>query len=439
MIIKNFQELASSFSKKVGLEIVEAGIKGVLPQKLVSGALCWDGKVLKIRRNRFPVNGRIFVVGFGKASGNMGCSVEKILGEKITYGVINTWKKYPLKRIKVNRVSHPVPDLRGLEGAKEILSLKNEYHIGKNDTVVCLISGGGSAMCPLPWEGLTLKMKQKVTELLLKSGANIQEINTVRKHISKIKGGRLAKHFYPARVISLIISDVMGNDLGSIASGPTHADPTTFQDACRILKKYKLWNKIPKPVQNHIKNGILGKVPETPKTLKKVKNIIIGDNFSGIQEMAKKAEELGLYARVLDKNLQGEARETAKEFCEKIRKIKKSGVYLAGGETTVKLPKIHGKGGRNQEFVSWCLLFLRDLEGEWSLLSVASDGVDFISEAAGGIIDNTSWKEVKRKKINLKEFLKKHDSYHLLKKINSLVRTGYTGTNVCDWIVFVRV
>ncbi len=260
MIIKNKDELSITELRRHALEIVETGIERVLPSKIMVHAVKYNPskKILTINNKGYDISkGRIFVIGGGKASGLMAETLEKIIGpENITNGVVNCRSKaYKVSKIEIIEASHPSPDQRGVDGVEQMLALKDQHSINKSDLVICLISGGGSALMPCPVDGISLKDKQKITELLIKSGPTIHEINAVRKHLSKIKGGQLGKFYSPARVVSLILSDVIGNDLDVIASGPTAPDSSTFLDALNILKKFNLLSKAPQSVKTFLEIG----------------------------------------------------------------------------------------------------------------------------------------------------------------------------------------
>ncbi|MBU0732293.1 DUF4147 domain-containing protein [Patescibacteria group bacterium] len=411
-MIKNKQALKNDFPEAGELlDFAEIILKAIEPKKLV--------------RENFPDTSsynNIFVVGAGKASLPMAEETYKILGKKIKAGHINVPDAYQNKigPISVTKAGHPHPTASGVSGAKKILKICEKAQEG--DLVIALISGGGSALLPLPAEGLTLKEKIKLTDDLLKCGANIKEINTIRKHASKIKGGRLAEAAMPATLIGLYISDVIGDPLDMIASGPTVADPTTSQDAARILKKYckKRNKKLEKIVLEN----------ESPKSLPKgkVKNFIIGSNKLALEAIKNKCD-----CRVLTSELEGEAREVAKMLIKEIKKMEKPALLIAGGETTVTV-RGKGHGGRNQELV---LAAIPKLEPGICILSLATDGVDGLTPQpmAGAVACYNSQKICHAKGLKISEFLNKSDSYNCLKKIHGHLITGPTGTNVGDIIL----
>jgi len=451
MIIKNKKEIATTKLRIQALTIAEAGIKRILPSNLIKEALKFNPKteILKIKSLKKTQPGifnlskkRVFVIGGGKAVGLMAESLEKILGNKIKKGiVISDFLNYKTKRIKIIKGGHPIPNQKGLEGIKKMLALKKKYSINKNDFVFCLISGGGSSLmtCPASSE-ITLKNLQTTTELLINSGAKIEEINIIRKKLSKIKGGKLGGYFAPAPVVSLIISDVIGDDFKTIASGPTSPDPSTFKEAYNILKKYKLLSKIPKKVLNFLEKRIREKNEEDIKKLSNCYNCLIGNNQLALTAMAKKAKELGLSPFIITNQEQRNPRIAAQSISKGIIKGKFSqyNVFLLGGEFLLSIPKNHGKGGRNQHFAASLISAMKNYHRQWTAVSIASDGRDFLKNIAGAIVDNNSVKKAKEKRIKIEEYLKKYDSYNLLKKIgNSLIITGPTKTNVADLVVLI--
>ena len=443
MIIQNKQEIDL---RGIALDLAETAIQRVQPGILLKETLKFDpvAKSLRIKNQSFDLtSGRLFVIGAGKASGEMAHVLEKIVPpEVITDGLVNARAVVPTKKIRIQEASHPIPDENGVSGARAMLHLKEKWEIGQNDLVLCLLSGGGSALLPLPREGIRLRDKQVVTQLLLASGAEIHEINAVRKHLSAVKGGQLGRHFAPATVISLMISDVIGNDPDVIASGPTVSDSSTFDDAFNVLKKYGLWEnpELPEPVREIIRAGQAGKIPETPKLLKNCTSIIIGNNHLALEAMQKEAEVKGLRALILTAEQTGDPGVAARHWASEILEEKYSGldVLLLGGETTPKLPNDHGKGGRNQHFAAVTLLSLENYQRPWALVSIGTDGSDFLPDVAGAVVDYNSVCLATRKNLNIADFVARYDSYSLFKTLGeSLIVTGNTGTNVGDVAVYV--
>jgi hydroxypyruvate reductase len=384
---------------------------------------------------------KILVVGTGKASNSMALAIEEIFGNRITKGLITT--KYghllPLKKTEIIEAGHPLPDQNGYEGAKKIQNLLKES--GPNDLVIFLLSGGGSALLPFPAEGIGLKEKQEVTQLLLDCGADIKEINTIRKHISKMKGGWLAQWAYPSTVIGFILSDVVGDQLDAIGSGPTVPDPSTFEEAWEILKKYDLLNEISPSIQKYLQLGIEGKREETPKpgdaVFEKVYNSLIGSNILALRVAEKEASSLGFNTLILSSSIEGETREAArfhsaiaKEVISSGNPIPKPACILSGGETTVTI-KGNGLGGRNQEFALAGAIEINGIE-KVVLLSGGTDGTDGPTDATGAVADHTTVPRAKSMGLDPKAHLENNDAYPFFQKLGDLLITGPTHTNVMD-------
>ena len=385
---------------------------------------------------------RLVVIGFGKAAVAMGRAAEDSLSDLISEGMLIT--KYGhsgsaglLKKLKVLEAGHPIPDDRGFAGTARILSLfqKNDEHT----LVLCLVSGGGSALLVYPYHGITLREKQYTSELLLKAGADIVELNTVRKHLSRVKGGRLAKLARPARVISVILSDVIDDRLDVIASGPTAPDSTTFGDAIEVLEKYGLRDRIPKAVLGILRNGAAGHISETPKKedplFSRVENVIIGSNRIALMAAKRKAEEMGFRAEIISSGIQGEAREAGKWLARKAIDAKnmKTGrplCLISGGETTVTV-RGSGLGGRNLELALAFAIEINGIDGI-TFLSAGTDGTDGPTDATGAVVDGGTVERAKTAGIEPETYLNNNDSYHFFKKIDGLLITGPTGTNVMD-------
>jgi glycerate 2-kinase len=391
---------------------------------------------------------KILVIGAGKASAPMAQAIEMILGPSIQKGVVVTKYGYVarLKRIELVEGGHPLPDKGGIEGTRRILKLIS--NLDQNDLVICLISGGGSSLLVSPSPGISLRDKKKLTDQLLRCGANIKEINTIRKHISQVKGGRLAQLAHPAYVISLILSDVIGSKLDSIASGPTAPDTTTFSDCLKIVQKYKLKSKIPSSIYDRLKKGAQGKTGETPKPgdliFKKVKNYIIGSNSLALRSAKQKAEELGFNAMVLSRPVSGDTTRAALRHANLAKSIQEIGdpipppaCLISGGETTVKI-RGKGLGGRNQEFVLVGAAKIAGLKN-MVMLSAGTDGTDGPTDAAGAICDGNTIRRAIQKGLDYRQYLDNNDSYHFFQKLGDLLKTGPTNTNVMDiHLVLVR-
>ena len=423
--------------------IFKAGVQAVDPLNAIKKKLKLTHEALSLEGRTYNLEDykNIYVVGMGKAAASMASAVEDILGDRITRGVLNV--KYghgvPLKIIKVNEAGHPVPDEKGLSGTREIVELLEES--GSEDLVICLISGGGSALLPLPAGGITLKDKQELTQALLDCGATIHEINALRKQISAVKGGRLAKLAYPSTLISLILSDVIGDNLDVIASGPTVPDTHSFHDCLHILNKYGIKEDVHNAVIQYIVKGCEGGHEETPKpddpAFERTQNVIIASNILAVKAANEKALELGYKSMILSTFIHGETEEVAKvhtaiaeEIISSGNPLEKPACVISGGETTVTI-KGEGKGGRNQEFVLAAAIHIEDLQ-DVVILSAGSDGNDGPTDAAGAIADGTTVSRAGDQGLDPYAYLSNNDSYNFFEPLGDLVMTGPTNTNVMD-------
>ena len=434
MKILNRAELERSEKHRLILDLLEEGLRAADPYSSTIEALRSLSHELSKYRKKV-------VIGFGKASYRMALASEKVIDEIWAGGIIvpkGAVQVNELKRINVYEGTHPIPSQINVEATKELLSLLSG--LTEDDLVICLISGGGSALFVQP-SGISLSEKQEVTRLLLSCGASIHEINCVRKHLSAVKGGNLARLIYPANSICLILSDVVGDNIDTIASGPTSPDGTRFIDAWRILEKYRLLEKVPKNVLEHIKMGIDGKVPETPKAddpvFKKVKNIIVANNMKALSAMADKAKTIGLKPMIITSYLEGEAKEVGKVIGSIARQILKYDspisspcILLFGGETTVTV-KGNGIGGRNQELTLSVAMMLNSFSNI-VFASIGSDGVDGNSSAAGAIVDGETLREAEEAGLSPLAYLENNDSNSFFEKMKRTIKTGPTGTNVND-------
>jgi hydroxypyruvate reductase len=384
---------------------------------------------------------RILIIGAGKACARMAHALEELLGNRVAGGVINV--KYghavPLRAVKVNEAGHPLPDEAGQAGACEIIELAQRA--GARELIFCLISGGGSALLPCPADGLTLADKQQTTQVLLECGATIQEINAIRKHMSKVKGGRLARLAFPATLVSLILSDVVGDSLDSIASGPTASDTTTFADCLGMMRRLKIEEKIPPPVLDFLRRGANGEIDDTPKAgdpvFEKVHNVIVGSNRLALEVAQRKAKAIGYNSLLLSSFIEGETRVVAAVHGAIAREIIATGnpiaapaCVISGGETTVTVCG-SGLGGRNQEFVLAAAGAIVGLSNV-VILSGGTDGTDGPTDAAGAVADGTTYTRATQMGLNPREFLQNNDSYHFFQPLGDLLVTGPTFTNVMD-------
>jgi len=417
--------------------IFQAALKAADPIEAVRRFLRREDQILLAGRKRYPLTrfDRIFVLGAGKASASMASAVEKILGSRITGGLVVT--KYghglPLKRIEIAESGHPVPDEAGVEGARRLAAMADQA--GTRDLVIMLISGGASALTPYPVSPITLAEKQQTTKLLLACGANIHEMNTVRKHLSNLKGGQLARRAAPATLITLMLSDVIGDPMDVIGSGPTVPDPSTFAAASAILDKYELMSRVPATVRSRIEQA----VDETPKAgdqaFRRAQNLIVGSNRLAVDAAAVKARALGYHPLVLSTFIEGETREIARmhvaiarEVCASGRPVRRPACLISGGETTVTI-RGQGLGGRNQEFTLAAAL---ELDDRMTVLSGGTDGTDGPTDAAGAIADGTTVTRAADKGLSPQAFLADNNSYRFFDGLGDLLRTGPTRTNVND-------
>ena len=420
------------------LAIFEAALRAADPAEAVRRNVSLEGDTLRAGDGLYDLAAfeRIFVIGAGKAGAAMAQGLESILGGRITAGLINV--KYghvaPLKRVELNECGHPVPDEAGVRGVRRIEEIAGGA--GERDLVICLISGGASALTPAPADGITLAEKQLTTKLLLSAGADIFELNTVRKHISTLKGGQLARLAAPATVITLILSDVIGDDLSVIGSGPTAPDPSTYADAVAILPRFDLLDGVPVSVRARLERG----EPETPKAgdavFARVRNVIVGSNKLAVESAEQAARGLGYETAILSTTISGEARNLAVDYAGRLKAMPPGSCAIAGGETTVTV-RGSGLGGRNQEFAMVAGMAL-DGVADALVLSGGTDGTDGPTDAAGGIGDGATMERARAAGIDAAEYLARNDSYHFLARLGDLVMTGPTNTNVMDVVVMLR-
>lgn len=423
--------------------IIQAVLEASDPRTLLSQKLSLHKEILKVGRFRYDLSRyrHIYVIGAGKASGVMAEALERTLRDRITEGlvVVKHGHSAPVSRIRILEAAHPVPDRAGMKGTREIISLLRKA--GEKDLVIVLLSGGGSALMPLPVEGVTLAQKQHTTQLLLRSGATIHEMNVVRKHLSQVKGGRLMAHTGPASVLTLILSDVLGNSLDTIASGPTFPDPSTYGEAILILKKYHLWRDLPRPVRKHLIKGHQGLIEETLKpgnpAFSKVRHVIIGDHRVALKAAVQAARASGHRARILTSDLKGEAREAARAFASLARQLYKRSrgaphktCLLASGETTVTV-RGKGRGGRCQEFVLAAAMEISGLP-RTVVAAFGTDGTDGPTDAAGAYADENTVHKAIQQGLDPVKTLHHHNSFPFFKALGQLIITGPTRTNLND-------
>jgi glycerate-2-kinase len=468
--IKNAAELLGEdlnenqfYLRNIAIHALEKAIWAVKPKNLIENSIRIQGNILSIQNDEYDLKNysKIYIIGGGKATAEMGLTIEKNLLRlnNVEYeGIINVPRgiveSESLKESKliINFASHPIPDENGLKGTQQMMKIikKTQY----NDLIIFLVSGGGSALLPLPSKGITLNDMQIVNKKLIASGASIHEINTIRKHLSDFKGGTLAKKIFRvsnATLISIIISDVVGDKLDSIASGPSVPDPTNFKDAIDVLEKYRIYDSIPKSVRNHLKEGLKNPNLETPKfddeCFNNVHNYLIGSVKNAVKEVTSFLTMHDFTIKVFSNEITGEAEKFGKalygiisqnfEEDSGINSISK--IALIGtGELTVTI-KGNGIGGRNQEMLLSFLDFIQEIEipYEFLITSVNLDGIEGNSEAMGALIDNYVLTQIKKNKIEARKFLKNNDSNKFFNLVKTALITGPTGCNVNDLLLIL--
>ncbi len=461
-VIKNIEELLRLADSKedekaaeIALAAASEAVESVLPDRVVKRCVSLKGSRLLVEGVYESIEvdlshyDKIWIFGCGKASGLMASALESLLGDRVTGGIVlvlkGTETRIQARNVDVIGAGHPLPDEESIKGAEAIVNQLKE--LGRRDLVLFLVSGGGSALMTLPREGITLEDIVEATGQLLRAGADIYEVNAVRKHLSAVKGGWLARYAYPATMISMIVSDVVGDRLDTIASGPTAPDETTFRDAIEVLRRYRLLDKVSSRVKDILETGARGAIPETPKpgdpVFKRVKNIVVCNNASALEAAAKAAERRGIRAVVLGSRIEGEAREVGKVLAA----IGKAVAYentpasppalvIAGGETTVTV-RGEGKGGRNQELTLSASLKMRGERGI-ALCSIGTDGIDGNTDAAGAIAFGSTADRGMLAGADPWEALDRNDSYGFFSRVGGLIFTGPTLTNVND-IMLVSV
>jgi len=444
--VRAFEQDLPPAAKQKALAILEAALEAVNPIRAVKRALRLRGDILHVGSVRYNLAAyeHIYVLGAGKASAAMAQALEDILGERITAGWINVKDGYsaPTRSVTIHEAGHPVPDARSVAGTERIASYAQA--VGPHDLVFCLFSGGGSALMTLPVEGISLADIGQLTNALLRCGASINEINTIRKHLSQLKGGRLSQLAQRAQVISLILSDVIGSPLDVIASGPTSPDSTTFAQATAVLRKYRLLEQVPPAITQHLKRGMDGLVAETPKHGDKAfectQNVIVASNEHSAQAALDKVRELGMNGLLLSTYVEGEAREVGKVFGAMARQIAISGhpiprpaCIVASGETTVTV-RGSGIGGRNQELALAAAPHIAGLD-DVAVVGLGTDGTDGPTDAAGGVVTGHTLQRSVEKRQSIQAALLDNDAYHFFEVLGDLIITGPTNTNVNDLIL----
>lgn len=424
MIIRNFQSLSTNSAKKDALSILEAGLDAADPTQYIRQIVKNDHLIVPGRKIDLTKYDRIHIIAIGKAAHAMASALDVVT--RVDGGILVVPDKVKAldKKFKIFRAGHPVPNKNSMVAAKAIIQFLG--NTDPNDLVVFLISGGSSSLVTLP-DGISLRDKQATTSHLLRCGANIHEINCIRKHLSKIKGGKMLEYLR-SNAVSLVMSDVVGNDLSSIASGMTYYDKTTFADAYKILKKYHLEKLVPNSVLRHISLGVKGKISETPKKTK-IQNHIIATNKNCLDAMKLRAKDLGYSTKVMY-CVSGNVQDLGIKISKAIS-CKKMNCIIFGGESTVVVTG-KGKGGRNQELVLYTTSYLSKKHKDLVIASIGTDGIDGKTDCAGAILQSDQ-------KLNIiKQYLSNNDSYTFFKKNGGLILTGPTGTNLMDVGIVLR-
>ncbi len=436
-------------AKEYILATLRSALVAVDPVAAVKRNLTLVGHSLHVGSRTYDLDcyDRVYVVGAGKASAAMALALEEVLGDRITAGWINVKDGYtaPTRRVHLHEAGHPLPDERGVEGSRRIAAMLQKAEAA--DLVIALFSGGGSALMTLPANGITLSDQESLTRSLLRCGATINEINAIRKHVSELKGGDLARLAWPAQVIALMVSDVIGSPLDVIASGPTVPDPTTFAQAMVVLEERRIVSEVPAPILERLSKGMEGLIPETPKAdaeyFRAVHNLVVASNEQAAEAALDRAREFGLNGLLLSTFVEGEAREVARVMAAVAREIDRSGqpvarpaVVVAGGETTVTV-RGQGKGGRNQELALAAAPGISGLDNV-AMVALGTDGTDGPTDAAGAIVTGKTASRAARAGLSIPAALADNDAYHFFHELGDLLITGPTNTNVND-LTFVFV
>jgi hydroxypyruvate reductase len=449
LLIRNGRTPEDRRARSLCLFALEKGLEAVDPAKAVHHWVRASRRRIRVGEFSMPIPARVVALAVGKASVSMLSSTFQILGERIVSAILVTAKvqSVPLvdKRVTIFRTAHPVPDAEGKRASRYII--ESIQRMCPDELLLCLISGGASAMLPAPTADVALGDKQRITQRLIRSRASIHQLNTVRKHLSDLKGGRLVEHCTAGQIISLIVSDVPGNTLSDIGSGLTAPDPTTFLDAINVLREFDLWDSAPSSVRNHLRRGYLDRIPETPKPgdrmFRRVHNVIIADNGTACRAMSEALNGKHAYAKILTSAVDTDARALGSLLASMARDCgaysgprKKTSAVILGGETTVDV-KGTGRGGRNQEVALAALEGIAGLKG-LAIAALGTDGIDGNSPAAGALIDGQSMSHAIRLGLSARKVMNRNDSFTLFRKLRDSIVTGPTGTNVSDVYLLVR-
>ena len=448
-LIRNGGLVVNQRARRLCLDALEAALRSIDPTNVLQGWLRVERGRLQIGNVSGGITSRIRVIAVGKASVPMLTAALNILGKRVSSGILvsprNSSLKRTDKRIVTFHSSHPLPNEEGMRASRSVLASIGGMQA--DGVLLCLISGGASAMLPAPTVDIRLEDKRKVTQQLIQSRAAIHQINTVRRHLSELKGGRLVEHCKAGTMISLIISDVSDNVLSDIASGLTTADPTTFRNAIDVLKEFNLWDSAPHGVRNHLHQGLMGNIPETPKPgnriFRKVHNFIVADNRTACEAARMYLQKRHIPTTIMTSSVDMEARSLGKLLTSVARDSEQFGqplksprALIFGGETTVEV-KGTGKGGRNQETALLTVERIEGLNGV-AIATIGTDGVDGNSPAAGAIVDSHSVLRAGRLRLRVRDYAERNDSYNFFRKLGDNIVTGPTGTNVGDLYLLVR-
>ncbi len=423
MLIKNFEALNKTPERKICLELIETALASIQPQNIIQKNFSLTNNTLTIKDKAIDLNRfeRIFLLGFGKGSAGLSKHIENILGNLLTEGYVIDLQPNSFSKIEITVGTHPLPSENNLSFTKR--AIERLGNLTEKDLVIVVIAGGGSALFENPYK-INLEKLIEVNKSLLLSGATITQMNIVRKHLSVVKGGGLIKPLYPASIVSVIASDVPGNDLSAIASGPTVKDETTKEDAIGVLKKFNLFDKLKLSEDDFIET------PKEDKYFENTSNILLVSNETALLAMQEKAKELGLNAEIFSDKFQGDAKTAGKELIDKTS----SGILLAGGETTVKVMSSGGRGGRNQELVLAALPYINEAV---TVASFDSDGWDN-SPFAGAIGDSKTLENARNLGLDPNQYLEKDDSFSFFEKVGDGIITDRLPSNVSDLMIVIR-
>jgi hydroxypyruvate reductase len=421
------------------------------PFAAVQRSLAVEAGILRVDGRAYTLDdyAQILIVGAGKAGAPMAQAVEARLGDRVKRGLVVVKRDHggPTQVVRLVEASHPVPDEDGAAAGQAILEMAQAA--GEDDLIIALLSGGGSALLTAPAEGISLADLQGMSQLLLASGASINEINALRKHASQVKGGQLAQAAAPATLLTLVLSDVVGSPLDVIASGPTVPDSSTWADAWAVVEKYSLAERLPASIRHRLQAGLAGQIPDTPKPgdplFERAQTVIVGDNRMAALAALKRAQDLGYHSLLLSTYVEGEAQEVGRLLAGLGREVQASShpvpapaCLILGGESTVTLGEDPGRGGRNQELALAAALALEGSQGI-TVISLATDGTDGPTDSAGGLVDGATVQRGRDLGLDAADFLRRHDAYPFLEATHDLLRTGPTRTNVNDLMVVVVV